>query len=110
MEIFKIEDMKGGWFVGNFTPAAFKSKDFEVCLARHKKGDKWATHYHQIATEINLLVRGEMSIQGQGLKSGDIFVIHPGEIADPVFHEDCEVVVVKTPSVPGDKYEVTESS
>jgi len=47
-----------------------------------------------------------MIIQEQMLVSGDVFVIEPYEIADPVFLEDCTVVVVKAPSVPGDKFVV----
>ena len=30
MEIHKIKDMIGGWFVGDFEPTAYKTKDFEV--------------------------------------------------------------------------------
>ena len=47
-----------------------------------------------------------MQIQDQILVEGDIFIFSPYEIADPVFLEDCEVLIVKTPSVPGDKYEI----
>ena len=43
---------------------------------------------------------------GEDLKAGDVFIVYPGEIADPVFHEDCKVVCIKTPSIPGDKYVV----
>jgi hypothetical protein len=44
-----------------------------------------------------------MIIQNTELNAGDIFVIEKMEIADPVFLEDCKVLVVKVPSVPGDK-------
>ena len=47
-----------------------------------------------------------MKICDEELTSGDIFIIYPGEISDPVFLEDCEIICVKSPSVPGDKYEV----
>lgn len=110
MDVFHIKDMKRGWFVGDFAPAALRSKDFEVGYLRHKKGEKWPAHYHKVATEINFLVKGKMMIQRKKLNAGDIFVIYPGEIADPVFLEDCEVVVIKTPSVPGDKYEANDGA
>jgi hypothetical protein len=38
------------------------------------------------------------------LTTGDIFVIEPYEIADPIFHEDCTIVCVKLPGNTGDKY------
>jgi hypothetical protein len=47
-----------------------------------------------------------MKIQNQIIEEGDIFILSPYEIADPIFLEDCEVLIVKTPSVPGDKYEI----
>ena len=35
MEINRIENMKDGWFVGNFEPSAFKTDLFEVCYKFH---------------------------------------------------------------------------
>ena len=46
-----------------------------------------------------------MVIQGKTLTEGDIFVLAPYEIADPIFLTDCQVLIIKTPSIPGDKYE-----
>ena len=37
---------------------------------------------------------------------GDIFILEPKEVADPIFHEDCKIVCVKKPSIIGDKFEV----
>ena len=45
-----------------------------------------------------------MTIQNKELNEGDIFIFNPYEIADPIFLEDCTVLIIKTPSVPGDKY------
>lgn len=104
MDIFKIKDMKGGWFVGNFEPVAYKTKDFEVGVKTHPKGEKWDIHYHKIATEINYLIQGKMILQDTELNSGDIFVLHPNEIANPIFLEDCTIVTVKSVSEIGDKY------
>ena len=99
-----MKDMMGGWFVGNFTPTAFNTADVEVCYKKHKQGELWDVHFHKIATEINFLVTGKMKIQDTILEKGDVFVISPYEVSDPVFLEDCEVVIVKIPSVTGDKY------
>ena len=104
MDILKIKDMIGGWFVGDFSPTAYKTKNFEVSYKLHPQGEIWDKHYHKIATEVNYLVRGEMILSGTPLKEGDIFILHPGEIADPEFLTDCEIVCVKTSSVKGDKY------
>ena len=47
-----------------------------------------------------------MTICGELISPGTIFVLEPHEIADPIFHEDCQVLCVKVPSIKGDKYEV----
>ena len=38
MKKFRIEDMSRGWFIGDFEPAAFKTKNFEVGKDITKKG------------------------------------------------------------------------
>ncbi|NCV86888.1 hypothetical protein EB155_07065 [archaeon] len=106
MEIRRIEDFTRGWIIGNFDPSLLKTDKFEVGLLQHKAGEVWPKHYHKIGTEYNVLVNGKMIIQDKELNSGDVFVFTPGEIADPIFLEDCTVLVVKIPSIPGDKYEV----
>lgn len=110
MILSRIEDMIGGWFVGNFSPTSFNTKDVEVSYKRHPKGEIWDLHYHEKVTEINLLVRGEMIIQGKNLTAGDIFVISPYEIADPTFLDNCEIVCVKIPGIPNDKVVVRRES
>jgi hypothetical protein len=104
MDIVKMENMKDGWFIGNFEPSAFKTEQFEVCYREHKAGEYWNTHFHKIGTEINFLVSGKMIIGKTELNKGDIFILHPLEVADPIFIEDCIVLIIKTPSIPGDKY------
>ena len=106
MKVTKGQVWTGGWFIGNFEPSAHKTDAFEVCLKKHCKGETWPVHYHKIATEINYLLKGEMTVQGQKLSAGDVFVLEPLEVADPIFLEDCELIVVKTPFVRNDKYEV----
>ena len=103
MKIFKINDMKAGWFVGDFEPTAYKTKNFEVCFRTHPKGEIWDTHYHEKITEINLLAKGKMTLQGKELNTGDIFILEPFEIADPIFLEDCDILCVKYPGIKGDK-------
>lgn len=103
MEIHKLKDMMGGWFVGNFEPSVFKTEKFEVGIKHHYKGEQYEKHYHKESTEINYLFKGKMIIQNRELVSGDIFIISPYEVSDPIFLEDCTVVVVKTPSSPKDK-------
>ena len=95
-----------GWFIGDFEPSILKTSEFEVGFLHHKKGEIWPALYHQHMREINLLTKGAMRICGQEIVAGDIFVIEKNEIADPIFHEDCEIVCVKIPSIVGDKVEV----
>ena len=101
-----IDEFYRGWFIGNFEPSLLKTDQFEVSILKHAKGEQWAKHYHAIATEYNVLLKGSMKINGELMIEGEVFVIEPGEAAEPEFLEDCTLVCVKTPSLPGDKYEV----
>ena len=107
MERFRLETMRQGWFVGNFHPTAFQTEACEVAWKRHEIGETCPKHVHRQVTEINLLVRGQMSAKGaqgiQRLQEGDIFVLRPGEWIEPEFHTDCHLVVVKIPGIQGDK-------
>lgn len=104
MQIFKLKDFTRGWIIGDFEPSILRTKDFEIGILEHKKGENWSKHYHELADEYNILIYGKMIIQNKEMNAGDIFVIEKNEIADPVFLEDCLICTIKTPSIPGDKY------
>lgn len=106
MHVTKLSHYIRGWFIGNFKPTVLRTKDFEVGVLTHKKDEKWPAHYHKQSIEYNVLVSGKMIVQGKELNSGDVFVFDKGEIADPVFVEECTIVCVKVPSIPSDKFEV----
>lgn len=106
MQISKFKDYKGGWFVGNFIPTAYKTKNFEVGYHHYKVGQEWDHHFHKETDEINLILSGKVIIQGEELVKGDVVVINKYEVSDPVFVEDTEIIIIKTPSVPGDKFRV----
>lgn len=106
MIVDSITNYTRGWYVGDFTPSIHSTPQFEVGLLIHKKGEAWASHFHKKAREINLLIEGKMLMHGIELVAGQLFVLEPWEIADPVFLEDCKVLVIKTPSVKDDKYEI----
>ena len=106
MKQFNLKDFYRGWYVGNFEPNCYKTDQFEVGLLEHRKGEVWPAHIHKIATEINLLIEGKMIINGKEISTGENFIIEPNEVADPEFLTDCKLVVIKTPSIPTDKYNV----
>lgn len=104
MKIFRLKDMKGGWFVGNFLPTCLKTKEFEVACKYYKSGDREKSHTHKIATEITLIISGLVKMREVKYKTGDIIILEPGDITDFQVLEDTITVVVKVPSVTDDKY------
>lgn len=108
MKIFNADQFIGGWFVGDFDATAYRTKEFEVSYKTHHAGEFWESHYHDLADEINYLISGSMEIGGVQLTAPCVFVITRGEISRPVFHTDVSLIVVKTPSVPGDKHIVSD--
>ena len=92
-----------GWFIGDFPNAVHKTKDFEVNWQTNPRG-KEQTHYHKIITEIRLVTRGQLLLNGEIFKQGDIAVLEPGEIAQQEYLEETDTMTIKFPSVPDDKY------
>jgi quercetin dioxygenase-like cupin family protein len=104
MEVHKISEMKGGWFIGNFEPSLFKTNDVEVAMKTYSKGAYEEKHYHKIATEYTLIVEGRVRMFGEEYSSGDIIVISPNEATDFEALTDVKTVVVKVPGANNDKY------
>ena len=108
MKTYKLADMIKGWFIGDFEPSIIKTKDFEVGVLERKKGLERPMHYHKEAIEVSILIEGSAKINGVEIGVGDIFVLDRNEVVDAESYEDSKLVVVKTPSVMGDKYLVEE--
>ncbi len=105
MKIDKLENMKNGWFVGDFIPSVYKTGACETAVKSYKKGDKEKKHFHKVATEITVIVKGKVRMFDCQYNEGDIIVVEPGEATSFEALEDTINVVVKVPSVEGDKYE-----
>ena len=104
MKVFKLSDMKGGWFVGDFLPTCLKTKEFEAACKYYKKGDKEPAHVHKIAAEITLIAEGLVEMNGKKYSKGDIVFLDPGDATDFIALEDSVTFVVKSPSIKGDKH------
>lgn len=104
MKNYRIEDFKLGWFVGDFSPTIINSPFIEVAYHKHKVGDDLKSHYHKLAQEVTVVVDGVVEVNNRRFHEGDIFVIQPYEVSEAKVIADCKLIVVKAPSVPGDKY------
>lgn len=108
MKKARLEDMVKGWFVGNFEPSLYKTNDVEVAVKRYRAGDHESAHYHKIATELTVVTKGKVRMNGVGYREGDIIVVEPGDVTDFEALTDAENVVVKIPGANDDKYTVEE--
>lgn len=107
MIIKDIKEFHLGWFIGDFEPSILKTRAVEVAHHHYKEGDKSIPHYHKIATEYNYIVKGSLILNEHlVLKAGHIFVYEPNEISNVYFREDTDLIIIKLPSIVGDKYEV----
>ena len=100
----RLNEMIGGWIVGNFEPTCLKTTACEVACKHYDAGAVDAAHVHRIATEITLVASGRVRMNGRTFGAGDIVVLQPGEATDFQALEPSTTVVVKMPSVAGDKY------
>ena len=98
--------MVGGWLVGDFEPSCLRTTACEVACKQYAAGDQEAAHVHRIASEVTLIASGRVRMNGRELSAGDIVILDPGEVTDFTAIEPTTTVVVKMPSVVGDKYPV----
>jgi len=104
MRQHKLSDMTKGWFVGDFSPVVLPSQTTEVAVKNYAAGAVEARHVHKVGTEVTVIVSGRARMNDLVLETGDIVLIEPGEATDFEALTDVTTVVVKTPSVAGDKY------
>jgi hypothetical protein len=105
MKKFHMRDAgERGWFIGQFDRAVFKTDTCEVAFQTNYKGEVSEPHYHQIATEINLITRGLVKINGESYTAGQGVILYPGDVATCEYLEDTDTLVVKVPGVLNDKY------
>lgn len=109
MRIDDINRFKNGWLVGSFLPSLFPCGSVEIAIHDYKKDYIGEAHYHKIATEYNVIISGRVFVNTHiELCAGEIFIYRPGEISNVRFAEDTKLLIIKTPSVPGDKYLCTQ--
>lgn len=104
MRVERLSTMTKGWFVGNFAPTLYATNDVEVAVKTYRAGDAEPWHFHKIATEITVVVNGEIEMNGRRLVAGDMIVLAPNEGTDFRALTDATNVVVKIPGANDDKY------
>lgn len=109
MKTFKLSNYKGGWFIGDFFPSTLCVKEFETAIKHYKVGESEPLHYHKLATEVTVIVKGSALMNGELKNEGDVILIEKGESTDFISLTETITCVIKTPSVVGDKYETNLS-
>ncbi len=100
----QLQDFIGGWLVGHFDPTLVSNRDVEVAVKQYPAGACEQRHHHKIATEYTVVARGRVRMNGRQYVAGEIVQIDPGVSTDFEAIEPTTTVVIKTPSVPSDKY------
>jgi mannose-6-phosphate isomerase-like protein (cupin superfamily) len=104
MRVAALSEMVKGWFV---EPSVHRTTEAEVAVKAYRAGESEEWHVHRVATEITAVVSGAVRMCGQRFEAGAIVRLEPGEGTDFLALEDTVTVVVKLPSVRGDKYTAT---
>lgn len=104
MKVEKLANMTGGWFAGDFSPVVLPTSQFEAACKYYKAGQSEGRHVHRVATEITLVAQGSVKMNGRLFSAGDIVLLEPGDATDFQAVTDAITMVVKVPSVKGDKY------
>lgn len=113
MKKFRLEDFTRGWFVGAFKDGncIWKTDKCEVAVKRYKKNEVDAKHFHLEADEISCIISGRVLMNGIEYGPDDIILTQKGEATDYIpITDEVVSVVVKTGSVPSDKFLVSDKN
>jgi hypothetical protein len=103
MNNYKLSDFTKGWVIGDFLPTISKNSNFELAVKNYLEGEFEPKHYQKIATEITIVIEGEILLGGEKFTAGDIIEIPPMEAAEFRSITSSTLVCLKYPSVPNDK-------
>ena len=53
MKIDNLNNMKKGWFIGDFEPSILKTNNVEVAVKHYLRDEEESAHYHKVSKEIN---------------------------------------------------------
>jgi quercetin dioxygenase-like cupin family protein len=96
--------MVRGWFVGDFEPTLHRTGDVEIGIKHYKAGEREERHYHRVATEITVVISGEVRMGADTLGAGEIAILEPGTPTDFEALTPVTLVVAKLPGAKHDKY------
>jgi hypothetical protein len=104
VEVYKLDNYKRGWFVGDFEPSLLKNTGIELAVMNMKKSKGINDfHYHEKCIEINVLIKGQMKINNKIINENEIFIFNPFVPSIYEYLEDCTFVVFKNKSSNNDK-------
>ena len=105
MKIETLQNFKRGWIIGNFEPTLLKTDLFEIAIKYQKSGQYQQGHVHKVAKEYTVIVNGQCKINNEILVAGDVLILEPNQkFVKYECLKDSVNVVIKVPSVVGDKY------
>jgi quercetin dioxygenase-like cupin family protein len=110
MDTHRVEDFVKGWIIGDFSPSLHRNSEFEVAVKFFTQGEVEESHKQLIATEITVVIDGEIRLGTSRFKRGDVISIPPNEVADFESLTDSSLVCIKFPSISNDKVVISESN
>src|SRR6185436_1195913 len=104
MKVLSLKDFTRGWIVGKFEPNLY-TKDYELGFKYYQKGECEKFHTHLLSDEVTIVLLGEIQMNYQVYREGDIIIQEKGEFTDFICLSDKAITEVYRPdgSFPNDK-------
>ena len=113
----KVSDIQNtnGWFFGHFMAGKgfpeLQNENIEIAWKKVDHTLKDPIHIHKQCLEVNIIIKGSYTVKVNGevrkLSAGEFLVVNPNTPGEVISCEDdTEIIVVKTPSVVGDKFDL----
>ena len=70
-----LDEMTGGWMVGDFEPSCLRTTACEVACKHYRAGVGEEAHVHRVATELTLIASGRVRMNGRIFATGDKYPV-----------------------------------
>ncbi len=98
-----INDFLNGCIIGNYSNVLLNTKDFEISIQKYNKGMCDPSYYHKETLTYTVVLEGVIKFHKSIYYKDDIIEIVEWETVSFECLEDATLLIIKIPSIIGDK-------
>lgn len=104
MKTEHINNMKAGYFMGDFEPNIFRTDKVEMAMKEFPKGTLDSGYYRKKDVEVVVVLSGQIEVNGRKYDKGSMVRFDPYEMINIFAVTDSSLMIIRTPGTKNDIY------